>query len=77
MQWEERTCEIHGDRAIVECRLCGQEFCALCAGGRTVCPDCADDDWDDEIEDGSGEEPDEDADPDLDGDDEDETTKAG
>jgi hypothetical protein len=47
MQWEEGSCEQHGDRLIIECQVCGKEFCGLCQPGRRVCPECAEDDEDD------------------------------
>ena len=49
MQWEDGACEIHGDRLIVECRMCGREFCGLCASDRRVCRDCAEEDEGDDL----------------------------
>ncbi len=34
-------CPIHGDEAIVECSVCGAEFCSRCRPGAELCEDCA------------------------------------
>ena len=48
MQFGEAGCEVHGDRLIVECRVCGREFCGVCSEQQTICPDCREDTWDDD-----------------------------
>ena len=66
MQFDDAVCEIHGDRLILECRMCGREFCGVCAGRQTICSDCRKEAWDDDRE---GEEPDDDLKLSLDDDD--------
>jgi hypothetical protein len=47
----EQGCPLHGDEYLRECSMCGCEFCRTCHRG-AVCPDCAaeadNDDLDDE-----------------------------
>lgn len=34
-------CEIHGGDYIVECSVCGREFCSICYPHSSICEDCA------------------------------------
>lgn len=34
-------CPIHGDEAMIECSVCGAEFCARCHPRTELCPECA------------------------------------
>lgn len=34
-------CDLHGDQYMLECGMCGTEFCSRCHPGSSVCPDCA------------------------------------
>jgi hypothetical protein len=34
-------CPSHGDGFIVECRVCGREFCARCFPNSSRCQECA------------------------------------
>jgi hypothetical protein len=48
----DQECPLHGDEPMVECRMCGSEFCRSCHPGSRICPDCAEAEGvDDEIED--------------------------
>ena len=35
------ACPEHGDSSLIECNMCGVEFCAECHPGSRVCPDCS------------------------------------
>lgn len=54
----EPGCPVHGDEHMRECTMCGAEFCRLCFPRSSVCPDCAeqDEDEDSDVEDGEEEE---------------------
>ena len=46
----DQGCAVHGDENMRECSMCGTEFCRLCHPKSTVCPDCADQDEDDDTD---------------------------
>lgn len=46
-----QECPEHGDERMRECRMCGQDFCAGCFPGSSVCPHCAEEADDDEFAD--------------------------
>lgn len=50
----EQECPDHGDEGMVECRVCGIEFCRTCFPGARTCPHCADEH---ELDDDEDEEP--------------------
>lgn len=53
----DQGCPIHGDEYMIECSMCGTEFCRLCHPKSSVCPDCATED-DEDLEEGDLEEAD-------------------
>lgn len=54
----DQECPVHGDESMVECRMCGAEYCRSCHPRSRICPTCTaeeqqdgiDDDLDDEDE---------------------------
>ena len=44
-------CPVHGDDHMKECSMCGAEFCRICVPRSAVCPDCADQNEDEDEED--------------------------
>lgn len=45
-----QDCDLHGEDRMRECKLCGTEFCALCFPGSVVCPGCASDGVEDDLD---------------------------
>ena len=43
-------CAVHGDEYMKECSMCGAEFCRICFPRSAVCPDCSDQETDEEDE---------------------------
>lgn len=43
-------CPIHGDEHMRECSMCGTEFCSRCFRKSAVCPDCADEASEDDLD---------------------------
>ena len=46
----EPGCDLHGDDRMRECSLCGVEFCALCFPRSVMCPGCASEAVEDDLE---------------------------
>jgi superfamily II helicase len=44
-------CPVHGDDYMSECKMCGMQFCRACNRNASICPDCADQDLDDDEDD--------------------------
>jgi hypothetical protein len=49
----DQGCDLHGDDRMRECSMCGIEFCALCFPNSVMCPGCASETVEDELEDGA------------------------
>jgi hypothetical protein len=43
-------CPVHGDEYLKECNMCGAEFCRICFPRTAVCPDCADQEGEEELD---------------------------
>ena len=46
----EQGCDLHGDDRMRECSMCGVEFCYQCFPGSVMCPGCASQTVDDDLD---------------------------
>ena len=47
----QQGCPVHGDDQMIDCTMCGYEFCRTCFRNSLVCPDCAEEAKNDSDED--------------------------